>query len=415
MHCSADTWLRGPFGLDARKGSTVPVRRTVLAVAHHITAATRLADIVPMLESDRRLVVAYTAPPASAFTGGLDELLRGLGGLVLPWTQSVSSRFDLAIAASHGALDQLHAPVLTVPHGAGPGKLLHRGGGLGPPAARPVTGLIRERMVVAGRVVPSAIALPHERHLRGLERECPEALPVAFVGGDPCLDRLMASLPHRDAYRRALGVRDGQRLVLVSSTWDEDSLLGRRPDVLSRIAAALPSGRYRIVAALHPHIWSWYGRRQVLAWQTDAMRHGVRLLPPEEGWRAALVASDRVVGDHGSVTYYAAAVGVPVLLGTFPRDSVAPGSHPCGLAAVAPHVSWRRPLAPQLDGADRAYDADVHATLRAAISSRPGEAASLLRREMYRLLRLPEPEAPPDVPPVPLPRPIRYDGGMRAA
>jgi hypothetical protein len=411
VNLHTDGWVPGPFGLDALRGATVPAARAVLAVAHHLTAATRLADVMPLLETDLRVAVAYTAAPASVFTGGLDAHLRDLGGLVLPWRQSVSTRWDLVVAASNGMLENLHGPVMTVLHGAGPGKLLARLRGAGPAAARPVTGLIRERLVVAGRVVPSSIVLAHERHLEMLEQECPEARPVAFAGGDPCLDRLMASLPYREEYRRALGVRPGRRLVFVSSTWNEDSLIGRHPDLLLRVAAGLPRDRYQVVAALHPNVWSFYGKRQILAWQEDGLRLGVRLFPPEEGWRAGLVAADVLIGDHGSVTCYGAAIGVPVLLGTFPEDAVAPGTHVAGLGAFAPRVDWDRPLAPQLEEAAYAFTGRVHAAMLGAISSQPGQAARLIRREMYRLLRLPDRDRPPDVEPVPLP----VSCGLRAA
>ncbi|MEU8347256.1 hypothetical protein SAMN05443665_10295 [Actinomadura meyerae] len=411
MNLPVDGWVPGPFGLDALKGSTVRALRTVLAVAHHVTSATRLADVMPLLETDRRVAVAYTAAPASANTGGLDTHLRDLGGLVLPWRQAVSTKWDLVVAAGHGMLEKLHGPVMTVPHGAGPGKLHPRNLGSGPAAARAISGLIRERLVVGGRVVPSSIVLPHDRHLEMLERECPEARPVAFAGGDPCLDRLLASLPYRKEYRRALGVRPGRRLVFVSSTWHEDSLLGHDPDLLLRVAAELPRDRYQVVAALHPNVWSFYGRRQVLAWHADCRRLGVRLFPPEEGWRAGLVAADVVVGDHGSVTCYGAAIGVPVLLGAFPEDAVAPGTHVARLGALAPRVDWSRPLAPQVDEAAHAFTGRVHAAIRGDITSRPGEAARLIRGEMYRLLRLPDRARPPAVEPVPLPG----SPGLRAA
>ncbi|WP_018655703.1 hypothetical protein [Actinomadura flavalba] len=409
MHSSADVWRRGPFSPDAETEATVHTRRTVLAVVHHVTAATRLGDVLPLLERDPRIAVAYTRPPASAFTGGLDELLHAMGALVLPWQQAVHTRFDLAVAASHGMLEHLHAPVLTVPHGTGPGKFLHRGAGAGRDAARPVTSLIAERIVVNGRVVPSALAVGHDRHLRRLEDACPDAVPVAFVGGDPCLDRLLAGRPHRAAYRTALGAGPDHRVVFVSSTWGRGSLFGQCPDVLTRAAEELPSDRYRIVAALHPHIWAWYGRRQVLAWCADALRHGVLLLPPEEGWRAALVAADRILGDHGSVTCYGLAAGVPAALGAFPEDDIAPGTHIARLGTLAPRIDWSRPLGPQLDDAARAYRDDTYAAVRRDLSSRPGEAAALLRREMYRLLRLPEPDRAAVVEPVPPPRPIGHE------
>lgn len=120
MEFPANAWVPGPFGLDALRGSTVRAGRTVLAVAHHVTAATRLADVMPLLETDRRVAVAYTASPASAFTGGLDAHLRDLGGLVVPWQQAVATRWDLVVAASHGMLEKLHGPVMTVLHGAAP-------------------------------------------------------------------------------------------------------------------------------------------------------------------------------------------------------------------------------------------------------------------------------------------------------
>jgi hypothetical protein len=407
MAVACEDWIRGPFGVDAVRGTTVPDQRTVLAVVHHLTAGTRLAEVLPLLESDRRVQVVYTAAPSSPFTAGLTDYLHGLGGLVVPWSQATRTSFDLAIAASHGMLEELHAPILTLPHGSGPGKLYGRIQGDGPPVARPVTGVLRERLVVGGRVVPSVVVLPHERHRELLARDCPEALPVAVVAGDPCLDRLVGCRWRRDAYRHAFGARPGRRLVLVSSTWGPTSLFGRHPDVLFQVAAQLPRDRYTVVAALHPHIWTYSGRRQVTRWHSDCTRFGVRLLPPEEGWRAALIAADLVLGDHGSVTYYGAALGVPVLLGEFAEQDVAPGSHIARLGAIAPRLDWDGPVRPQLDAAALAFDAEVYASLRCDLSSRPGRAAEILRREMYRLMRLPEPECPARLEPVPLPCPVQ--------
>ncbi|HEU5160755.1 MAG TPA: hypothetical protein VFU43_27405 [Streptosporangiaceae bacterium] len=407
-------WIRGPFGPDAIRGATIRGQRTALVVAHHLTAGTRLADVLPLLESDRRIQVVYSAAPASPFSRAATEFLERLGGLVLPWHQATQVKFDLAIAASHGMLENLHAPILTMPHGAGPSKLLVRQPGLGPPAGRPITGVIRERIIVNGRVVPSTIIVGHEDHRSVLARECPEALPVVVVAGDPCFDRLMSSVHLRNVYRHALGVGPDQRLVFVSSTWSPGSLLGQHPDLLLRIAAELPREKYCVVAALHPNIWGWSGRRQVVSWHADCMRLGVRLLPPEEGWRAALIAADRVIGDHGSVTFYAAAMGVPVLLGAFPEDDVVVESHVARLGAVAPRLDWNESLRAQVDDAIYAYTPDNYAAFRGDASSRPGMSASILRREMYRLMRLALPEHPVELGPVPPPYTIQ-DGGTLAA
>src|SRR4051812_47260898 len=117
---SCDEWVTGPFGLNAVRGTTVQGQRTVLAVAHNLTSATRLAEVLPLVESDRRVQVAYTQVPMSVNRGGLGDFLHGLGGLLMPWEQAIRTRFDLAIAASSGGLERLHAPIMTLPHGSGP-------------------------------------------------------------------------------------------------------------------------------------------------------------------------------------------------------------------------------------------------------------------------------------------------------
>lgn len=401
-------WVRGAFGLDAGKVATIRSPRTVLGVAHHLTGGTRVTEMLGLLERDHRIQVVYTVSPASPLATGAEEYLRSLGGMVIPWGQAVNQEFDLAVAAGHGGLQQLHAPVLAMSHGAGDNALMRRWAGHGPPAPRPVTGPRREMIIAGGRVIPSALALAHDDERAALARTCPEAAPVAFVAGDYCFDRMTASLPFRERYREALGATPGTRLVVVSSTWGENSLLGRCQDVLLRLAKELPADSHRIVAVLHPNTWCVHGRRQVRAWSADPDRH-VRLVPPEEGWRAALVAADRVIGDHGSVTCYGAALGVPVLRGTWPRDDVAPGSPASMVGAVSPRLDWDRPLVPQLDAVAGTFGAADAARLRERITSRPGAAARLFRSEMYRLLRLPEPAYPPHVAPVPLPAPLPTD------
>jgi hypothetical protein len=398
-----DALVDGPFGIDAMRWGTGGSSRTVLVVVHSVTAGTRLTDVTPLLESDLRIQVVFTVAPSS-FPSGTGEFLRRLDAVVVPWQQAIRERFDLAIAASYGRLEQLHAPVLTLAHGVGYGKFPHRWEGYGPPASRAAWGLERQQLIYHGRVVPAAIALPHRDGVPQLKSSCPEAVPAAFIAGDPCYDRLAASVSLRHTYRRALGVKDGQKLVVVSSTWGTGSLLGRYRGLVPRLVAELPRDEYRVVAVLHPNIWHWHGPWQVQAWYADAVRNGLGLIPPEEGWRAALVAADVVIGDHGSVTYYAASIGVPVLLGAFPEDDIDPGSPVTTLGAIAPRMCSDRPLHPQVIDAAAAYSSGLYAELASHVTSVPGESGRLIRREMYRLMRLQEPSAIPKVRPVPAPR-----------
>ncbi|MFI6578533.1 hypothetical protein ACIBFB_22345 [Nocardiopsis sp. NPDC050513] len=373
--------------------------RTVLVVVHHLTAATRLADVLPLFESDPRVQVVFTVPPFSRAARSGAQYVDRLGAAVLDWERATSRRFDLAVAASLGGLEQLDAPVLTLEHGAGPGKLRARHSGDGPEAPREVIGSSLSGLVFQGRVVPAMIGVPHHRQRSVLARHVPQAVEVAHVVGDPTFDRVLAGLPEREGYRRALGVAEGQTLVFVSSTWWSHSLLGRMPDLPGRLAAELAPHGARVVTAVHPGVHAVHGHRQVRAWMGDA----VGLLPPEGGWHAAIAACDTVIGDHGSVTYYAAAAGRPVLLAQFPDEDVVPASHTDLLGRAVPRLDAGRPFLPQVRACAEEHVPERGEWFASMLTSAPGDAARLLREAVYRLMDLPEPERPAVAPPVPPP------------
>jgi hypothetical protein len=230
------------------------------------------------------------------------------------------------------------------------------------------------------------------------------------VAGDPCLDRLTASLPLRGAYRQALGT-DGRMLVAVSSTWGPGSLLEQHPELPSRLADELPASGYQLAAITHPNTWHFHSPRQIRAWYADSARRGLVIVPPEAEWRAVLAAADVLIGDHGSVTSYAAAAGVPVTLAAFPSDEVDAQSQVAHLAKIAPRFRPDRPVGPQLDQAAAAWNPRLHAAFRAEVTSAPGGAARTIRTAMYQLLHLAEPVTPPGTMPVPVPAADRWLAG----
>jgi hypothetical protein len=109
------------------------------------------------------------------------------------------------------------------------------------------------------------------------------------------------------------------------------------------------------------------------------------LIEPYLDWRAAVLAADHVIGDHGSTTVYAAAVGVPVLHTGLPLGEVDADAPQAWLGANAPMLDRSQPVAPQLDDATA-----LAPTLRNGVVDRltsvPGQSHRLLRQEMYRLL-----------------------------
>lgn len=206
-------WRRVPVGLDADRLVTRAGCKTVLVAVHSVTTGQRLAGILPLFESDRRVQVVFTAAP-EVFRNGVTGLLRRLDGVVIGWEQASRTTFDLALAAGYEAVHELHAPLIVLAHGAGDNKLVVRREA-GAIAACGVYGLDRQNLVRGGRVVPAAVVLSHRADLVTLGRQCPEALAVAEVTEDPCYDQVAVSKPLRAAgvptvIRRPAVTRQGE-------------------------------------------------------------------------------------------------------------------------------------------------------------------------------------------------------------
>jgi hypothetical protein len=358
-------WFTTPLGAGGAHRVTVPGCRKVLVIVPSVVAGTRLLDLLPLLDSDFRVQTYFTQPEADASTA---RFISAVGGLVVPWEMALQHEFDLVLAASYRHIDRAPGPVLVLPHGASAMKSRQRVRAAGR-NAQPVHGLDRQLLVRDGKVPASAIVLSHDHELETLAKSCPEALPAAVVAGDICLDRMRASLPFREHYRRALGVRPGETLVTVSSTWTAESTFCQRPELYRELSKS-----FKTAAVLHPNIWAAHGAWQVRSWLADC---DVIVIPPEEGWRATMIASDVVVGDHGSTTQYAAAIGARVRLATCPE--VRDGSLAHALREAVP--LYTNDIAEAVAVPDFA----------GLISSRLDRSGAILRATMYRLLGIPEP------------------------
>ncbi|MFF3626903.1 hypothetical protein [Streptomyces sp. NPDC002164] len=418
--------VRVPVGDEAERWVTRGECLRVLVVVHNVTAATRLLDVLPLFDDDLRIQLLATCTGSSAFMSGTAELLAETGVPVLPWEQAVETRVDLAVSASFGGqLDVFSGRLAVLSHGVGYTKRLatpdtghrtpdtgHRtpdtGHRPGSGRAAPVFGLAPEWLLRGGTPIADALVLSHPEQYERLRLACPEAAPTAVLAGDPCFDRILAARPLRERFRRALGVRPGQRLVLLNSTWNSESLFGDGGDggdvvaaLLDRVAAEFPVDEYRFAAVLHPNIWHGHGPGQVRSWLDRARRSGLSLIDPLNGWRQALLAADAVIGDHGSVTFYAAALGTPVLLGAAPLDSLDPDAPISTFMREAPKLDPGTSLVAQIEGllaGHRPLTGPAEFT-----TSVPGESAARLRRLFYSMMGAPEPDRPASLKPLPLP------------
>ncbi|MFJ5122172.1 hypothetical protein [Kitasatospora sp. NPDC088548] len=387
---------------DDDRWDTRPVRARVLAVARTLTSATRVLDVLTLLRGQDGIHLYLTVNPGSAFATGLDGFLAGLTGItVLDWREATRRRFDLAVAcAVHRSMARLKAPLIVLPHGAGYNRLVTQSTGDTVSAA----GLSRRELTHWGRVFPAVIGLSHEEQLDRLRISCPEALPRARVVGDPCFDRMLRSLDGRDGYRAALGAVDGRRLVVVNSTWSEHSLFGRHPDLPLRLVGRLPADEYTVAVVLHPNIWARHDPAALLA---TAERSGLRLVPPDQGWQAALVAADCLIGDHGSVSFYGAALERHTLLVATGADELDPRSPTYAFGQAAPPLDPDGDLLTQLEQALAKPDRAALRPITDRSLGRQGQSARLLRPLLYSYLRqVDEPDDEPRQPPYPRPVPL---------
>ncbi|MFJ5265482.1 hypothetical protein ACIQAC_33950 [Streptomyces sp. NPDC088387] len=315
----------------------------------------------------------------------------------MPWEQLAEAAPDLILSASENIdVPEGDCPVLVLPHGVGFQKLVPDSRG---PHER-LSGVVPDSLLESGR---AWMAVSHPSQEEQLLATHPKAAGHTLLVGDPCLDELLSSGPMRPAYREALGVREDQKLVMVSSTWGPTSLLGTQPDLPARLLAQFSYDEYKVGAIVHPNVWSAHGSWQLRTLQAAALDAGLLLMPAVHAWRPALVAADVLVGDHGSVSLYGASLGTPVLLAAFGADAV-PGTAVHAMADLAPRLNPRGDLHEQIEAAVREHTPERYAPVVARAFAEPGGALARLRTALYRLLRLPEPATEPPQPlAVPLP------------
>lgn len=367
-------------------------RKTVLAIAHAVISAQPMLDAVRLLESDLRVQVVFTRAPGAA-DAGLEALLAATGGVFMSWQRATMSRFDVALAADYTAVHEVDAPLVVMPQGATVNQLLHRTGRA--VAGGVIYGLDPHRLVRDSRVTPAAILLSHEAERSRLAHVRPEILPRASVIGDSSYDRLIASLPLRDFYRRALGVGPGQKLVVVAVTPSMRSPSIRPYMLLRRIVADLPASEYHVLALFHPDLTS--SRRTGLS---ASLRHGLSLMPPEADWRAPIVAADYIISDYGPVAPYGAVTGTPVLLFGRPNEDFGPDSSLGELVKVAPRLTSRHSIRTQLRKAAKKHRPDHYQRVIVRITSEPERYNRIVRRLLYRVLGLTQPATIPSTDPV---------------
>ncbi|GAA4325604.1 hypothetical protein BJY14_006046 [Actinomadura luteofluorescens] len=349
-------------------------RRTVLVVVGSPELGQPVLDTARLASTDPRLRVLLTTLPGPS-DAAVDALLRDAGTVPLSWREARSGDFALVVAAGLAPGRWPSAPLIVFPW-KGMERAVHLAG----------------RKIHGGPVV---LACAHEVD-RPLLHET-GATTEAVVVGDSVHDRIVASLPFRDFYRRALGVGRHRRLVVVAlpaaGAANRCGGLRRGSGTLAhRLLTELPPEGFQVLGLHEP------GTLPSPSSPSAAdLRNGLGLLPLEADWRAALVAADWIIGAPGAVTRYGTITGVPVMLTDAPPRATGISS---AAASYGVRLVAHRPVLEQLTEAVAQWRPDHAQTVVRGITSEPGRFDRAVRRTMYRLLRLPQPATIPVAEPV---------------
>jgi hypothetical protein len=374
-------------------GDRRPAHRLIAVAGRTSQALARLRyDVEPLFSGDDRLRLAYTLIPGSRFASGAPEFAARNAIALLPWAAVPAMRPDLVVTSSPDpCLYEAGAPVISLPHGAGHNRLR--------PELSGVSGLSPEQIRGPQGQTPDLLALPGPAALRRLAVDCPEAVPHAEVCGDVCFERLRAGTALRDRYRDALGIAPGRRLVVLSSSWDLTALARRDQTLPERLFAELPMDEFAVAYIPHPNE-SLGGGPSPTGLLRPYLANGLIMIPPDEGWRAVLAAADCLIGDHGSVTFYGAALGIPTLLAAFGFANMPPELPLARFGRAAPHFDRTAPAAPQIRRAIEQGPLEF-GFADALAEPDPGPAARI-HAAAYRFLGLAAPSMPAPQP-VPVP------------
>ncbi|MFI7123144.1 hypothetical protein [Amycolatopsis sp. NPDC049868] len=326
-------------------------------------------------------------------------MLRQAGVRLIPW-QAVRANeiaYDLVLSASENIdFQDVSKHTVVLPHGLGFNKFVPDSNSGGTRLA----GLPPEWVLEAGR---ATVVLSHQEQRQQLSSASPASEEHTEIVGDPTLARLLSSRDLRERYREAFKT-EGRTLVMLASTWRPDSLLGRWQSLPSELLAQLPVDRYQVCVAVHPNVWSFYGRAQLLSWYSSALASGLVLLPPDSGWQAALVAADQVITDHGSLGLFAAALDKPILHAGASTEIVV-GSPPDELLGATAKLDRNTSLEAQLERCRSTFRRGQFGHITSRVFAHTAEADINLRSLIYRRLELTPPSNTSSPQRFPLPKP----------
>lgn len=358
--------------------SAKPGTKRVLLVTHNELMARYLREVADLIREERDISLRVARAPFADSAVPLSEIVNRLEVPPIPFWRSLIRWWDLIVFADHYPASLFHPGIrkLFVSHGLFSGVIL--GGSNYIYGARAVR---RNGMPMFARMLASGPA----------ERACalrinPVLEDAVAIVGAPTVDRLMKRNERREEIRERLGIAPSDCLVMIMSSWGEDSLAETTGPSLVAAAQEL-TDRYQFVLTIHPNNYTRGGGDvDWSAFMAEQEGPRFRIIGPYDSWDDHLIAADIAIADRTSLALYFNQLHRPILFIPLDMRRFVAGAPLALLYEISPKLGKANDLEVALQRALSEYPLDRARELAADLVAFPGEAEERMRRVALDLL-----------------------------
>ncbi|MFP4472726.1 MAG: CDP-glycerol glycerophosphotransferase family protein [Candidatus Omnitrophota bacterium] len=206
-------------------------------------------------------------------------------------------------------------------------------------------------------------------------------------------DKMLDKYNHRSRLRHKIGLTTDKPAVFILSTWGPYCLFNMHGDKFLKKINSLTS-EYDFILNIHPRehrpqpknkrVWGNYLRTQ--------KKEGILFREPEDDWVEYMIVADIVISDFTSLCLNTALLKKPIIFVPFPENVVVKNCLITELKTIAPTLKPDfSDLKEKLEGSLHNYPLDKLEEFSKKVNSCPGQASELMKKEIYKLLELPQP------------------------
>lgn len=207
------------------------------------------------------------------------------------------------------------------------------------------------------------------------------------VVGDLRADRLLEMTRDREKVREQFGIHKDEKVILILSTWGDESLMESMGQELIQEALKLKN-RYKFIISTHPNHWSIQTKRkasigpELLKYE----REGFIIHRQPDDCLPYITMADVAIVDFSSMILYLALIKTPMTLISFPEHILDKNSHRYTLYHSLSKIYRASQLNEKIDHMLNENYSHIYDKLLPKILSYPGQSKARIRSEIKRLL-----------------------------